>query len=174
MPLRSRRVSFRPIVELSLDEVNARLGLFLHKILQVIIGDLSMTDQLLKVLVVDDDEGSREVFCKLLTSAGYDVQSAYDGLDAIRHMEKTQFNVVLTDVCMPHMDGMELLTTIRDRWPDSRVIGQSGIVNVQVAGHAKAEGAHAFLSKFAGTAELLNTIASASSTACVPPSKMNH
>lgn len=39
------------------------------------------------------DEGSREVFCKLLTSAGYAVQSAYDGLDAIRHMEKTQFNV---------------------------------------------------------------------------------
>jgi CheY-like chemotaxis protein len=66
-----------------------------------VIGDLSVTDQLSRVLVVDDDEGSRAVFCKLLTSAGYVVQSAYDGLDAIRHMEKTQFNVVLADVCMP-------------------------------------------------------------------------
>jgi len=98
-----------------------------------------VTDQLPKVLVVDDDEGSREVFCKLLTSAGYAVQSAYDGLDAIRHMEKTQFNLVLTDVCMPHMDGLELLTNIRDCWPDSRVIVHSGIVNVQVARHAKAD-----------------------------------
>ena len=123
-----------------------------------------MTDQRPMVLVVDDDEGTREVFCKLLTSAGYTVHSAFDGLDAIRHLEKTQFTVVLTDVCMPHMDGMELLTKIRDRWPDSRVIVQSGIVNVQVAQHAKAEGAHAFLSKSAGTAELLSAIASASST----------
>jgi DNA-binding NtrC family response regulator len=133
-----------------------------------------MTDQLPNVLVVDDDEGTRDVFCKLLTSAGYDVQSAYDGLDAIRHMEKTPFNVVLTDVCMPHMNGLELLTNIRDRWPNSRVIVQSGIVNVQVAQRAKAEGAHAFLSKSAGTSELLNTIASASSTACAPPSEMTH
>ena len=147
--------------------------LSLHEIFQV-IGDLSVTDQVSKVLVVDDDEGSRAVFCKLLTSAGYAVQSAYDGLDAIRHMEKTQFNVVLADVCMPHMDGMEFLTTIRDRWPDSRVILHSGIVNVQVGRHAKAEGAHAFLFKSVGTAELLNAIASASSTACARPSEMTH
>ena len=142
--------------------------LSLHEILQVIIGVLSVTDQPSNVLIVDDDEGSRDVFCKLLTSAGYAVQSANDGLDAIRHMEQTPFNVVLTDVCMPHMDGMELLTTIRDRWPDSRVILHSGIVHVQVAGHAKTEGAHAFLSKSAGTAELLNTIASASSPQARP------
>ena len=149
-------------------------GLSLDEVLQVALGDLSMTDQLHNVLVVDDDEGSRDVFCKLLTSAGYAVQSAYDGLDAIHHMEKTQFHVVLTDVCMPHMDGFELLAKIRDRWPDSRVIVHSGIVSVQVGRHAKAEGAHAFLSKSAGTAELLNTIASAFSTACATPSEMTH
>ena len=131
-----------------------------------------MTDQLPKVLVVDDDDSSREVFCKLLTSAGYAVQSAFDGLDAIRHMEKTEFNVVLTDVCMPQMDGLELLTTIRDRWPGSRVVVHSGIVNVQVARHAKAEGAHAYLSKSDTTAQLLNAIASASSTAGARPSEM--
>ena len=131
-----------------------------------------MTDQLPKVLVVDDDDSSREVFCKLLTSAGYAVQSAFDGLDAIRHMEKTEFNVVLTDVCMPQMDGLELLTTIRDRWPGSRVVVHSGIVNVQVARHAKAVGAHAYLSKSDTTAQLLNAIASASSTAGARPSEM--
>jgi CheY-like chemotaxis protein len=125
------------------------------------MGDLSMTEQRIKVLVVDDDEASREVFCELLTSAGYAVQSAYDGLDAIRHMEKTGFNVILTDVCMPHMDGLELLIEILNRWPNSRVVVHSGIINEQVARHAEATGAHAFLSKFANSTQLLNTLASA-------------
>ena len=82
-------------------------------------------------------------------------------------MEKTLFNVVLTDVCMLQMDGLKLLTKIHDRWPSSRVVVHSGI-NVRVARHAKAEGAHAFLSKSDTTAQLLNTIASAFSTACAP------
>jgi len=74
-----------------------------------------MTDQPTKVLVVDDYELSRELFCEVLTSAGYAVRAASDGLNAIRHMEETQFDVVLTDIAMPQMDGLELLTKIRDR-----------------------------------------------------------
>ena len=74
-----------------------------------------MTDQPTKVLVVDDYELSRELFCEVLTSAGYAVRAASHGLNAIRHMEETQFDVVLTDIAMPQMDGLELLTKIRDR-----------------------------------------------------------
>ena len=74
-----------------------------------------MTDQPTKVLVVEDYELSRELFCEVLTSAGYAVRAASDGLNAIRHMEETQFDVVLTDIAMPQMDGLELLTRIRDR-----------------------------------------------------------
>ena len=51
-----------------------------------------------KVLVVDDHEQSRNLFCKVLTPAGYAVRAASDGLNAIRHMEETRFDVVLTDV----------------------------------------------------------------------------
>jgi CheY-like chemotaxis protein len=123
-----------------------------------------MTDQPTKVLVVDDHEPSRTLFCEVLTSAGYAVRAASDGLNAIRRMEEIRFDIVLTDVCMPQMDGLELLTKIRDRWPDSRVVVHSSVLTWRVARLAKVEGAYACLSK-SDTAQLLKTIASASLTA---------
>ena len=115
-----------------------------------------------KVLVVDDHALSRELFCEVLTSAGYAVRAASDGLNAIRHMEETRFDVVLTDVSMPQMDGLELLTEIRDRWRDSRVVVHSNLLTWRVARLARVEGAYACLSKSDNTAQLLKTIASAS------------
>lgn len=118
-----------------------------------------------KVLVVDDHALSRELFCKVLTSAGYAVQAASDGLNAIRHMEEIRFDIVLTALPMPQMDGLELLTKIRDRWPESRVVLHSNQLTWRVARLARVEGAYACLSKSDNTAQLLKTIASASSTA---------
>ena len=118
-----------------------------------------------KVLVVDDHEQRRNLFCKVLKSAGYAVRPVSDGLNAIRHMEKTRFDVVLTDVVLPQMDGLELLTKIRDRWPESRVVVHSELLTWRVARLARVEGAYACLSKSPNTAQLLETIASASSTA---------
>ena len=117
-----------------------------------------------KVLVVDDHVLSRELFCEVLTSAGYAVRAASDGLNAIRHMEETRFDVVLTDVSMPQMDGLELLTKIRNRWPDSRVVVHSNMLTWRVARLARVEGAYACLPKSDNTIQLLKTIASASST----------
>jgi len=117
-----------------------------------------------KVLVVDDHEQRRDRFCKVLTSAGYAVRAASDGLNAIRHLEETRFDVVLTNVVMPQMDGLELLTKILDRWPDSRVVVHSDLLTHRVARLAKVEGAYACLTKSYDTAQLLKTIASASST----------
>ena len=114
-----------------------------------------------KVLVVDDHALSRELFCEVLTSAGYAVRAASDGLNAIRHMEETRFDVVLTDLSMPQMDGLELLTKIRDRWPDSRVVLHSNQLTWRVARLARVEGAYACLSTD-NTVQLLKTIASAS------------
>jgi len=118
-----------------------------------------------KVLVVDNHESSREMFCEVLTSAGYAVRAASDGLNAMCHMEQTRFDVVLADLSMPHMDGLELLNKIRDRWPDSRVVLHSDLLTWRVARLARVEGAYACLSKSDDTSQLLETIASASSTA---------
>ena len=117
-----------------------------------------------KVLVVDDHEQHRDRFCKVLTSAGYAVRAATDGLNAIRHLEETRFDVVLTNVVMPQMDGLELLTKILDRWPDSRVVVHSDLLTHRVARLAKVEGAYACLTKSYDTAQLLKTIEAASST----------
>jgi len=117
-----------------------------------------------KVLVVDDHALSRELFCKVLTSAGYTVRAASDGMNAIRHMEETRFDIVLTDLSMPQMDGLELLTKIRDRWPESRVVVHTDLLTWRIARLAKVEGAYACLSKSPNTDRLLKTIASASST----------
>ena len=61
--------------------------------------------------MVDDHALSRELFFEVL-SAGYTVRAASDGLNAIRHLEETRFDVVLTDVVMPQMDGLELLIKV--------------------------------------------------------------
>ena len=117
-----------------------------------------------KVLVVDDHALSRKLFCEVLTSAGYAVRAASDGIHAIRHMEETRFDIVLTDHSMPQMDGLELLTKICNRWPESRVVVHSSALTWRVARLAKVEGAYACLSKSPNTDELFKTIASASST----------
>jgi DNA-binding NtrC family response regulator len=117
-----------------------------------------------KVLVVDDHEQRRDRFCKVLTSAGYAVRAAADGMNALRHLEETRFDVVLTNVVMPQMDGLELLTKILDRWPDSRVVVHSDLLTHRVARLAKVEGAYACLTKSYDTAQLLKTIEAASST----------
>ena len=127
--------------------------------------DTSLTHQInTKVLVVDDHEPSRNLLCEMLTSAGYAVRAASDGIHAIRHMEATRFDVVLTDLSMPQMDGLELLNKIRDRWPESRVVVHSSILTSRIARLARMEGAYACLSKSVNTAQLLKTIASASLT----------
>ena len=118
-----------------------------------------------KVLVVDDHEQSRNLFCEALTSAGYAVRAASDGLNAIRHLEETRFDIVLTDVSMPRMDGLELLAEVRDRWPESRVVVHSNMLIGRVSRLARLDGAYACLSKSHNTAQLLKTIASASSSA---------
>ncbi len=123
-----------------------------------------MIDQCTKVLVVDDDELSRDLFCETLTSAGYAVRAASDGLNAVSYMN-IRFDVVLTDFAMPRMDGLELLVEIRNRWPEVRVVVHSSMLTWRVSRLARLEGAYACLSKSHKTGKLLETVAAASSAA---------
>jgi PAS domain S-box-containing protein len=75
-----------------------------------------------RVLVVDDDGGIRRTLCELLESEGCRVESAADGRDALARIETGSFDVVLTDVVMPNMDGYELFTTVRERWPELPIL----------------------------------------------------
>ena len=70
-----------------------------------------------RVLVVDDDGGIRQTLAEILEAEGSKVETAADGALALAEIEKGGLDVVLTDVVMPNMDGYELFTTVRKRWP---------------------------------------------------------
>ena len=73
----------------------------------------------IKILVVDDDEIVREVIISLLSSEGYTVRSAKDGLDAIKILKMENINLVITDLRMPGADGIEVLKEAIKNGPGS-------------------------------------------------------
>ena len=75
-----------------------------------------------RVLVVDDDRGVRESVAELLRSEGSVVETAEDGLRALERLEISPFDVVLSDVVMPQMDGYELFTECQRRSPETVVV----------------------------------------------------
>jgi len=75
-----------------------------------------------RVLVVDDDMGICRSVEELLATDGCLVETANDGVEALRRIEASTFDVVLTDVVMPNMDGYELYVALRERYPDLPVL----------------------------------------------------
>jgi CheY-like chemotaxis protein len=71
----------------------------------------------LRFLVVDDNEDIRDVFCRLVERAGHVASTAYDGQDAVETLERERFDVMLLDLTMPRMTGVEVVRWLRDR-PD--------------------------------------------------------
>ena len=66
-----------------------------------------------KILVVEDDQDLNRIITKSLRDRGYDVTSAVNGLDALEKTEGVKFDMILTDIMMPKMDGFELAESIR-------------------------------------------------------------
>ncbi|HEV8242891.1 MAG TPA: response regulator [Nitrospirales bacterium] len=114
-----------------------------------------------KVLVVDDDDRILDRLWEVLTPVGYKVQTASDGLDAVRRLEETRFEVVLTDFHMPGMNGLELLALISKRWPGTRVVILSSIPPGSTSQLALQQGAYAWLSKPYKADHLLETLEAA-------------
>ena len=75
-----------------------------------------------RILIVDDDLGICSTLEEILTAAGCEVGTATDGVRALERIESSQFDIVLTDVVMPNMDGYELYTAIRERYPKLHIL----------------------------------------------------
>ena len=111
------------------------------------------------VLVVDDDRDLRYLISFRLVSAGYRVYGAANGLDALEQMDKQSIDAVLTDCQMPTMDGLELLSVSRVRWPGVPVVLYSGEQG-GIAHEATNRGAFAWIRKgtdFTMLLEILDT-----------------
>src|SRR3954470_1857804 len=74
-----------------------------------------------KVLVIDDEEAIREGLEMLLLTEGYSVDLAVNGTDGLRHMESRPYDLVLLDLMMPDISGMEVLSEVRKRDRDTPI-----------------------------------------------------
>lgn len=99
------------------------------------------------ILIVDDAEVVRLSYLRSLGSAGYRAESAGSGQEAILAMERNPADVVILDLRMPEMDGISVLKTIRQRWPESEVIIITGYPTIESAKEALKLGAFHYLVK---------------------------
>lgn len=100
-----------------------------------------------KILVIDDEAIVRTACERTLVPEGYDVRLAANGRDGIAFMEKEQFSLVLLDLKMPDMDGIEVLHKINTTWPDTKVVMVTGYSTVDTAVQALRLGAYNFIEK---------------------------
>jgi len=116
-----------------------------------------MTKKDVSVLVVDDEETFRYMLSTLLTSAGYSVDTAVDGVAAINAVQTKLYHVVLCDVKMPKVDGVEVLRFIKANFPGIEVVMLTGVGDVKIAVECMRVGAYDYIAKPTTTDELLNT-----------------
>lgn len=100
-----------------------------------------------KVLIVDDEQQLRRLFMRSLGKAGYDVSEAKDGAEALALVQAQRFDLVISDVQMPDIDGMQLLQALRAFDPGLPVALVSGSFDDLAPQRAKELGAFACLAK---------------------------
>ena len=100
-----------------------------------------------EILIVDDEKVIRNVLKDLLTKEGYRITTAEDGIDALEKMETTAFDLVITDLTMPRMDGMALLKHLRKHHRDTTVIVLTAYANLESAVSVVREGAYDYIVK---------------------------
>lgn len=100
-----------------------------------------------RVLFIDDDASGREVALFNLRKAGYEVSAAGDGAQGLSAFAAAPFDLVITDLKMPGISGMEVLRKVRARAPDVPVLVITAFGNVETAVSAMKEGAYDFIGK---------------------------
>ncbi len=102
----------------------------------------------IKILVVDDEASIREMIKKGLSQmGGFNVETAQNGAEAIEKIEKEVFDLVLTDLKMPEMDGLELLKNIKGTRPEVMVILMTAYGSIETAVEAMKMGADDYITK---------------------------
>jgi len=108
------------------------------------------------ILIVDDDEVVRLSHLRSLQGDSRELEAVGDGEDALRLMGQQRFDVVLLDLRMPGMDGMQVLRAIKQSWPESEVVVITGYPTVETAKEAVRLGAYDYLAKPVGPDEVIS------------------
>ncbi len=99
------------------------------------------------ILVVDNGETMRETLLKILQREGYSVLTAKDGQAALEVLQENKVNLIISDVCMPRMDGNKLLKQAKAVFPDVEIILMTGHGKMEMGLEALKEGAFDFIQK---------------------------
>lgn len=122
---------------------------------------MTETGSLSRVLIVDDDEAVLRVHKRALSGGGFDVETAISGQEAITALNRSAFDVVLSDIDMPGMNGIQLLEQVRSIDVDVPVILITGAPSVETAVQALDRGALRYLSKPTSLSDLIKATADA-------------
>ena len=117
-----------------------------------------MTSDRIKILVVDDEETVRMLFRRVLQAAGYDVATAADGKEALAVIADSDIDVVLLDINMPGLSGIDVLGKISTDWPNVCAIMVTAVADVQTAVAAMKLGAYEYITKPFDQDEMLHKI----------------
>src|SRR5262245_23498 len=99
------------------------------------------------VLVVDDDPTTHRLLREVLTHEGYQVETAGDGREALHKAEAILFDVVLLDIRIPELNGIEVLRELRHLSPEAVVIMMTAFGSIETAIETIQEGAYDYISK---------------------------
>ena len=113
-----------------------------------------------RILVVDDEDTVRSVLYQVLTGDGHTVESAANGLQALEIMGKKSFSLVITDIKMPGMTGLELLEKVKSLYSDTQVIIITSHASLETAISAMRHGAYDYLFKPFEDLDLISAAAS--------------
>lgn len=109
-----------------------------------------------RILIVDDDETVRWSYLRSLEGTSCQVAAASDGEEALQTMEQNPFDVVLLDMRMPGQDGLSVLRTIKQKWPESEVVIITGYPTVDSAKEAVRLGAYDYVAKPVAPQDVIN------------------
>ena len=125
---------------------------------------MSQVPALPTILLVEDDDNFTSYLVTTLEASGFKVLHARNGKEALRHYEPDSIQLVLTDLIMEDMDGIELIMELRKLSPKVKIVAMSGGGKLKIGGHlpvAKHLGASSVLSKPFTIQNLLDAIHSA-------------
>ena len=100
-----------------------------------------------KILVVDDEESIREFFQIMLKREGYEVFTAANGKEGLEHLKKNPVDLIISDIQMPELSGLELLSKVREIDPEMVVMMITAFGSTEIAVEAMKRGAYDYIQK---------------------------
>lgn len=103
-----------------------------------------------RILVIDDDLAMRSLISQVLARSGYEVETAEEGSEGLQLLSRSRFDLVISDIIMPGMEGIETIREIRALYPGLKIIAISGggsIGEARILEYARLIGAHRVFNK---------------------------